>query len=196
VNTLTGLRGDAVGRAGKESRTNFELHPISALRASIEKGRLTAMPGEIQILIARADLPVADIAFGLDEKDFDLTKTKIWIDGAPVKRDEPKQDPIKAKAPVGNGLGTIVVTTEAGKFIGIINYDRTSGKIVPQGGSDKESTLPGIVNDAVDKVVRAIKEIKPVGEEFDRIIETAADRIVKAINGMRAEEGTGPKKRS
>ena len=49
------------------------------------------MPGEIQILIARADLPVADIAFGLDEKDFDLTKTKIWIDGAPVKRDEPNQ---------------------------------------------------------------------------------------------------------
>jgi hypothetical protein len=144
------------------------------------------MPGEVQILIARADLPVADIAFGLDEKDFDLTKTKIWIDGTPVKRDEPKQDPIKVKAPLGDGPGTIVVTNEAGKFIGVINYDRTSGKIVPQDGSDEEPTIPGIVNDAVNKVVRAIKEIKPEGKEFDRIIETAADRIVKAINGMRA----------
>jgi hypothetical protein len=196
VKTLTGLRSEAIGAAAKESRTNFKLHPISALPASIEKGRLTAMPGEVQILIARADLPIADIAFGLDEKDFDLTKTKIWIDGAPVKRDEPKQDPIKVKAPLGDGPGTIVVTTEAGKFIGVINYDRTSGKIVPQDGSDEEPTVPGIVNDAVNKVVRAIKEIKPAGEEFDRIIETAADRIVKAINGMRAEAETGPKKRS
>jgi hypothetical protein len=196
VKTLRGLRGDAVGRAGKESRTNFELHPISALRASIEKGRLTAMPDEVQILITRADLPRADVAFGLDEKDFDLTKTKIWIDGAPVNREEPKQDPIKVKASLGDGPGTIVVTTEAGKLIGVINYDRTSGKIIREDGSDKQPTVPRIVNDAVDKVVRAIKEIKPAGQEFDRIIETAADRIVKAINGMRAEEGTGPKKRS
>ena len=154
------------------------------------------MPDEVQIFITRADLPRADVAFGLDEKDFDLTKTKIWIDGAPVKRDEPKQDPIKVKAPLGDGPGTIVVTTEAGKFIGIINYDRTSGKIIREDGSDKQPTVPRIVNDAVDKVVRAIKEIKPAGQEFDRIIETVADRIVKAINGMRAEEGTGPKKRS
>ena len=95
------------------------------------------MPDEIQILITRADLPVADIAFGLDEKDFDLTKTKIWIDGAPVKRDEPKQDPIKVKAPLGDGPGTIVVTTEAGKFIGVINYDQTSGKSFDKTGQTK-----------------------------------------------------------
>jgi hypothetical protein len=185
-----------LGAAAKESRTNFKLHLISALPASIGKGRLTAMSDEVQILITRADLPRADVAFGLDEKDFDLTKTRIWIEGAPLKRDEPKQDPIKVKAPLGDGPGTIVVTTEAGKFIGVINYDRTSGKIVPQDGSDQEPTVPGIVNDVVDKVVRAIKEIKPAGEEFDRIIETAADSIVKAINGMRAEEKTGSKRRS
>ena len=154
------------------------------------------MPDEVQILITRADLPRADVAFGLDEKDFDLTKTKIWIDGAPVTRGEPKQDAIKVKVPLRDGPGTIVVTTEAGKLIGVINYDRTSGKIIREDGSDKHPTVPRIVNDAVDKVVRAIKEIKPAGEEFDRIIETAADRIVKAINGMRAEIETGPKKRS
>jgi hypothetical protein len=166
-----------------------------ALPGSIDKERLTAMPDEVQILITRADLPRADVEFGLDEKDFDLTKTKIWIDGAPVMRGEPKEGRIKVTAPLGDEPGTIVVTTEAGKFIGVINYDGTSGKIVRQAGSDKEPTVPGIVNDAVNKVVRAIKEIKPAGEEFDRIIETAADRIVKAINGMGAEEETRPKKR-
>jgi hypothetical protein len=167
-----------------------------ALPGSIDKERLTAMPDEVQILITRADLPRADVEFGLDEKDFDLTKTKIWIDGAPVTRGEPKQDAIKVKAPLRDGPGTIVVTTDAGKFISVINYDGTSGKIVRQNGSDKEPTVPCIVNNAVDRVVRAIKEIKPAGEELDRIIETAADRIVKAINGMRAEVETGPKKRS
>jgi hypothetical protein len=167
-----------------------------ALPGSIDKERLTAMPDEVQILITRADLPRADVEFGLDEKDFDLTKTKIWIDGAPVTRGEPKQDAINVKVPLRDGPGTIVVTTDAGKFISVINYDGTSGKIVRQNGSDKEPTVPCIVNSAVDRVVRAIKEIKPAGEEFDRIIETAADRIVKAINRMRAEAETGPKKRS
>jgi len=153
------------------------------------------MPDEVQILITRADLPRADVEFGLDEKDFDLTKTKIWIDGAPVTRGESKQDAIKVTAPLGDGPGTIVVTTDAGKFISVVNYDGTSGKIVRQDGSDKEPTVTGIVNDAVNKVVRAIKEIKPAGEELERIVETAADSIVKAINGMRAEEETRPKKR-
>ncbi len=166
-----------------------------ALAVSIDKERLTAMPDEVQILITRADLPSADIEFGLDEKDFDLTKTKIWIDGAPVPRGEPKQDAIKVTAPLGDGPGAIVVTTDAGKFISVINYDGTSGKIVRQDGSDKEPTVPSIVNGAVDRVVRAIKEIKPAGEELERIVETAADSIVKAINGMRAEEETRPKKR-
>jgi hypothetical protein len=153
------------------------------------------MPDEVQILITRADLPRADVEFGLDEKDFDLTKTKIWIDGAPVTRGESEQDAIKVTAPLGDGPGTIVVTTDAGKFISVVNYDGTSGKIVRQDGSDKEPTVTGIVNDAVNKVVRAIKEIKPAGEELERIVETAADSIVKAINGMRAEEETRPKKR-
>ena len=118
------------------------------------------MPDEVQILITRADLPRADVEFGLDEKDFDLTKTKIWIDGAPVMRGEPKEGRIKVTAPLGDEPGTIVVTTEAGKFIGVINYDGTSGKIVRQAGSDKEPTVPGIVNDAVkqkDTFVRSKK---------------------------------------
>jgi hypothetical protein len=154
------------------------------------------MPDEVQIIITRANLPRADVAFGLDEWDFDLTKTDIWIDGAPVTRGEPKQDPIKLTAPLGDGRGTIVATTEGGKFIGAINYDRTSGKILGEDGSDKEPTVSSIVNDAVDKIVRAIEENKPAGGEFDRIIDAAADRIVEAIHGMGAKEGTGPKKRS
>jgi hypothetical protein len=154
------------------------------------------MPDEVQILITRADLPRADLAFGLDEKDFDLTKAEVWIDGAAVKQDKPKQDPIKVTAPIGDGPGTIVVTTEAGKFIGVINYDRTSGEIVRQRGSDKEPTVSGIINDAIDKVVRAIKEIKPAGEELNKIIETTAENIVKAINGRGAQKKTGPKEGS
>jgi hypothetical protein len=154
------------------------------------------MPDEVQILITRADLPRADLAFGLDEKDFDLTKAEVWIDGSAVKQDKPKQDPIKVKAPIGDGPGTIVVTTEAGKFIGVITYDRTSGEIVRQRGSDKEPTVSGIINDAIDKVVRAIKEIKPAGEELNKIIETTAENIVKAINGRGAQKKTGPKEGS
>jgi hypothetical protein len=152
------------------------------------------MPDEVQVVITRADLPKADLAFGLDQKDFDLTKTKIWIEGAPVDRDEPRQDLIKVKAPRGDGPGTIVVTTDVGKFIGVISYDRTNGKIVPQDRSDEgPPPVPGVVNDAVDRVVRAIKEIKPAGEEFDRIIESVAENIVKAVRGMKVEEKTGRK---
>jgi hypothetical protein len=151
------------------------------------------MPREVQILITRADLPKADDEFGLDEKDFDLTKAKIWIDGAPAAREEPTQGSVTVTAPLGDEPGTIVVTTDAGKFISVINYDGANGKILRQDRPDKEPTLPRVVNDAVDRVVRAIKDIKLPREGIDRIIETAADRIVKAINEMRAEEEIRPK---
>jgi len=43
------------------------------------------MPDEVQIFITSArTCPERERRVsGLDEKDFDLTKTKIWIDGAP-----------------------------------------------------------------------------------------------------------------
>ncbi len=152
------------------------------------------MQREVRIEIKRGDLPEANVAFGLDEKDFDLSKTEIWIDGAPAPRGKPRQDPIKVKAPLGSGLGTIVATTEAGKFIGVVNYDRTTGKIVQPPGPEKITTVSGIVSHAVDKVVRAIKQIKPEDKEVDKIIKAAADAIVEAINKARAEEGVEAKK--
>ena len=154
------------------------------------------MQREVWIEINRGDLPEANVAFGLDEKDFDLSKTEIWIDGAAAPRDKHKQGPIRVKAPLGSGVGTIVATTEAGKFIGVVNYDRTSGEIVQPPGPEKMPTVSGIVSEAVHKVVRAIKEIKPAGKELDKIIKAAADNIVEAINGVRAEKGVEPEKRS
>ena len=143
-----------------------------------------------KIAITRADLPKVDLAFGLTDKDFDLTKAKVWIDGAAVEPEERKPDFLRAPPPGGEGMGTIVVTTAAGKFLGVLDYDRRFHEIIKQkNGADPEPTLRSIVNGAVDSLVHAINGLKPNGEELEKIIETAAQQIVKAINGSKANQG-------
>ena len=143
-----------------------------------------------KIVITRADLFKANSTFGLSEKDFDLSTAKVWIDGASAEPDEPKQDPLKVKALLGDGQGTIVVTTAAGKFIGVLDYDRKFREIIRQkNGSGSDPTLRGLVDGAVDRLVLAIEGLRPKGGELEKIIETAAEKIVKAINGSRANQG-------
>jgi hypothetical protein len=145
-----------------------------------------------KIAITRADLPEADLAFGLTDKDFDLTKAKVWVDGAAVEPEERKPDFLRAPPPGGEGMGTIVVTTAAGKFLGVLDYDRRFCEIIKQkNGAGAEPTLRSIVNGAVDTLVHAIKGLKPKSKELDKIIETTADKIAKAIKEANANNEAG-----
>ena len=130
MKTLIVQRSHAVGSAGKERANQLDLRPIS-VPASL-KGRLTAMPDEVQIAITRADLPRADVAFGLDEKDFDLTK----IYQERPSRERPKQDPIKLTAPLGDGPGTIVATTEGASHRVISYADKGQAPTADKGSPD------------------------------------------------------------
>jgi hypothetical protein len=141
-----------------------------------------------KIAITRDDLPEADLAFGLTDKDFDLTKAKVWVDGAAV---EPERNPdfLRAPPPGGEGMGTIVVTTAAGKFLGVLDYDRRFHEIIKQkNGAGPEPTLRSIVNGAVDTLVHAINGLKPKSKQLDKIIETTADKIAKAIKEAKASK--------
>ena len=168
--------------------------PANKALGSFDYDRKTRKILRHRIAIARADLPDADFAFGLSDKDFDLTKAKVWVDGAVVEPKDRKPDLLRAPSPGGEGMGTIVVTTAAGKFLGVLDYDRRFGEIIKQkNGPGTEPTLRGIVDGAVDSLVQAIERLKPKSEELDKIIETAADKIARAIKGVRANNEAGAK---
>lgn len=87
------------------------------------------MPKHVEFSISRADLPQAHPEFplrrvGLEEKDFDLTKAKAWVDDVPFEMAGEK-DRLVVKVPLASSKPrTIAVTTEAGKLIGILEGDK------------------------------------------------------------------------
>jgi hypothetical protein len=124
------------------------------------------MAEEIEITIA--DLGDAAPEFGIEETDLKLIaddkKTvlvKVYVDGKDVKPEKKTDESITIEPPpsADGGTSTIVVTTNDGKILNVLNYEGNK-KIPVEDPADDETTLKDIAK-AIKKIAEAMAPPTP-----------------------------------